>query len=605
MNANAPLALGSFGLPGTPQPAGGLTQARADALKQAFVDIKRAVRQISFNRHRPEAFGGWMSGPFEELSLLLRSGTLEVAIEVSTLTCEGTPILEDDQRELNIVYPLFQEGVRLLVFKPGMTLNELIQFYMGVCELDDPDKSEDLITRLWKKSFAHIEWVVVSLDDQVDADADEGALEALRARVSEEQRHLGDGVTNGSHLAKVSLQEIDAHIGQVMQIRTSAAYGGEADEGLCQALQAELVQDEAQLLDKVCALVLSVLRLPTSPSEEEDLLTALARVVDGLIAAGRFPAFMRLLTGIEQLVRSPDVPPQNIVIYKEALVQLGQLMSEARRVRAVNAALPQADEEALHAVGEYLHRLQPAAVPTLLELVESQKDPKLRRLLADAVVRVCRGNLTEVMERLSGARADFARELLYIIDRVNPDDKLDLYARLLKNEDAGLRNEVMASIARQGGPRAAALLVDIMRTHPVPQMRTGAMRLLPRFAGDRSVLRALIEEARHERFDERPELEKKALLVSLAQVEHPDALGFFQRAFEQKSGMFRKKQDEKKLLLVQALSAAASLPVLQLLVAVTKDDKTHSKEVIEAARHAALAIKQQLLGGAAARREGT
>lgn len=593
MTDSGPLALGSFGMPGAAQSTGGLTQAKAEALQQAFVDIKRAVRQISFNRHRPEAFGGWMAGPFESLSLLLRSGTLELAIEVSTLTCEGTNILEDDQRELNIVYPLFQEGVRLLVFKPGLTLNELIVFYMGVCHLDDADPSDDLLTRLWKESFEHIEWVVISLEDQGNTEADEEELEQLRSFVEEQQ--AGNNPA-GSYFAKVGVQELESHLGQIVQLRTTSGAGAEADEALCAVLHQELAADDERLLDKVCALLIATLRLPIVEHEAPDILTALQRVFDGLILAGKFSAIRRLLAGLEELGRSPQASSTNLQLYRDALSQLSKLMSEPRRVRSLVQVLQSGDPSALETVSDYVNRLLPEAVPALLDVIEQVKDGKHRRIFAEATALVCRGDLDEVMKRLSDARPEFARELLYIIDRVSPEDKLDLYGKLLDNPDAALRNEVLSAIAKVDGARPAQLLIRVMKTHSVPQMRTAAMRHLPRYGSERFVLKAFLEEAKEEDFDARPELEKKALLTALAQMEQPDARAFFQRVFDVKSGMFRKKVDEKKLLMIQALGAAGSVPALQQLVAVSKDDKKHSKEVLEAARLAAATVKQQLLG---------
>ena len=599
MTDSGPLALGSFGMPGGNQSTSGLTQAKTEALQQAFIDIKRAVRQISFNRHRPEAFGGWMSGAFESLALLLRSGTLELAIEVSTLTCEGTNVLEDDQRELNIVYPLFQEGVRLLVFKPGLTLNELIVFYMGVCELDDPDLSDDLLTRLWKESFEHIEWVVVSLEEQSGTEADEEELEQIRNFV-EDQQSIDTGGT-GSYFAKIGVQELESQLGQVVQLRTTTETGGEADEALSESLQRELEADDERLLDKVCALLIATLRLPIAEHEAPDILTALQRVFDGLILAGKFSAIRRLLAGLEELSRNPQSSSTNLQLYRDALTQLSKLMSEPRRVRALLQVLQSGDPSALDTVSDYVSRLLPDAVPALLDVVEQVKDGKQRRMIAEATATVSRGDLQEVMNRLEGARPDFARELLYIIERVSPEDKLALYGKLLDNEDAALRNEVLGAIAKTDGAQPAQLLVHVMKNHAVPQMRTAAMRHLPRYSHERFVLKAFLDEAKDEHFDSRPEIERKSLLTALAQMEQPEARTFFQRAFDQKSGMFRKKVDERKMLLIQALGAAASVPALQQLVAVSKDDKKHSKEVTEAAQKAATNVKRQLLGRGAGR----
>ena len=58
--------------------------------------------------------------------------------------------------------------------------------------------------------------------------------------------------------------------------------------------------------------------------------------------------------------------------------------------------------------------------------------------------------------------------------------------------------------------------------------------------------------------------------------------------------------DERRAL--SALQAAPGLPALQMLVEVAKDEKQHSKEVLEAALAAAHEVKRRIAGAEAAAR---
>ena len=91
--------------------------ARAvSASRDAFRELKKAVKTAAFNRHDPSKFAGYYARPHEMLSEILNEGNIDLKLEVSTLVWGEHHVLEDDDRENNLIYPMWQLGTRLLTF---------------------------------------------------------------------------------------------------------------------------------------------------------------------------------------------------------------------------------------------------------------------------------------------------------------------------------------------------------------------------------------------------------------------------------------------------------------------------------------------------------
>ena len=80
-------------------------------------------------------------------------------------------------------------------------------------------------------------------------------------------------------------------------------------------------------------------------------------------------------------------------------------------------------------------------------------------------------------------------------------------------------------------------------------------------------------------------------------MNHPSAREYIRSILNEKSGLLKsRKVDERKLLLIKALSSYAGIPALKQLSEIAGNKTQHSKEVLEAARDAALKMRDRLQG---------
>src|SRR4051812_21727941 len=104
-------------------------------LKKTFSELKKGIKNSVFNSHRKGDISSYLQPAHALLTeYLVTHGDVEVRLEVSTYLIGQEAVFEDDNAEQNIIYPLWQAGVRLLIFRRGLSLADLQRFYLLVAD---------------------------------------------------------------------------------------------------------------------------------------------------------------------------------------------------------------------------------------------------------------------------------------------------------------------------------------------------------------------------------------------------------------------------------------------------------------------------------------
>lgn len=571
--------------------------AAVKTLENAFEALARGLKGIAFNRHRRDAFLDYIQPAFDLFTRVLELGPLELKLEVSTLVWGHHHVLEDDTADRNLVYPLWQEGVRLLVLSPGMPIEELLRFYTIVIGVESRDPSEELLTRLWREELTHIDWVVMTDFALIEDNGAEEVEVEVEKVLTYLHRELTSDKGESISFARVSLDDLEMKLENLAQIRKTKIQQGSVALPEDQArLQGEILADEVLLLDKICGILFQVMELPASEQEVTDIAAAFEQLLDGLILGGKFSTIEKVIARLNQFAYRADLPLPNRELARNCNDTLTRLMLEGQRVRAVGTALNTGATKDLDGVKSYLVRLGPTATVQLLDLLDTLNAPHHRRVVADVLVEVGRYGVQLFANRLATASSNLAKELLHIIDRISPPNKLELFAGVLKHDNAVLRMEGLSAIGRTQDDKCFQIILDVFQRHEVAQMRAHAARILAGYAPERARV-PLLDAVRAEDFDQRPEGERRAIFGALARLEDEPTRHFLRGCLGEKATLLNKRRvEEKKLMVISALSTAPSIPTLQLLADVAKETKLHSKDTCEAARRAALGMRSRLLG---------
>jgi hypothetical protein len=183
--------------------------------------------------------------------------------------------------------------------------------------------------------------------------------------------------------------------------------------------------------------------------------------------------------------------------------------------------------------------------------------------------------------------------MLYIIDKLNPPDKLQIMAQLLKHPNLAIRLEALNTIGA-GSDETCRVYVLSALNDPDTQMRMTAARLLPNF-DMKAALKTLFGILNDPDFHKKPDKEQAAFFSALAMTNLPEASEFFRQQLRATSLLSKKKLAEHKRNIVNGLAMSGSISAYKLLKA-ELEVGIKEEEVAALAERVCGRLREKLLG---------
>jgi hypothetical protein len=577
-----------------------LKSRQAAEVKAVFDRLRRSMKQIALYRHNVDRYGEYLE-PYTQgmRELLDRNPIVSVKVDAMAYKIGQHIVFEDDSREGNLIFPLWSVGVRMLMFKSGCTAEELQKFFLLCMSASDTDKKgrEDIITSLWKAELEHIEYVVVEgFKALPDDDAEEVEIEVDKV-VAYLYRQLQSNSEDYLRFARISSEDLDLQLDSVDQMRGAIIQGVTATAADRARVQGMLVREDSRQLGKLVTVLFQLLELDTTEENYEDVAEAFIQLLDALILQENFTAIEQIRTRFAHSASKTHLTPAQRGMVDRCGERFRTRMGESQRVQAIGQILNTGLVKDVAGVRMYLQNLGYEAIIPLLEMLEGLQLLPNRRLVCDVLAELGRGFVDSFASRMNHPSSNMVKDMLYVIDKINPPNKFQIFATTLEHPNAILRLETLAVIGRSGTDECFEVIARVLRSHPDPHMRAQAARMLPNFPSEKGS-GMLLEMINHDAFDKVVDAEKKALFSALVQLRTPNVDAFLNHIFEAKSGIFAKKKvDDLKLLAIGAIESTPSIPGLQQLVAIAEDkEKRHSKDVKDTARAAIVNVKARMQG---------
>lgn len=582
--------------------------AKADSSKETlakeaapvFDKLKKSLKQISLYRHNVDRYGEYLE-PFTSgmADLLTRYPVVGLKLDAMGYKIGRSLVFEDDSRENNIVYPLWQNGIRLLMFKRGCSSDELQKFFLLCMQSGDAERKgrEDLITTLWKAELEHIEYVVVEgFKALPDEDLEEVEIEIEKV-VAYLYRQLQSNSDDYLRFARISSDDLDLKLDSIDQVRGAVIQGVTSTLADKARVQAGLVREEMRQLGKLVTVLFQLLELDTSEDNFEDVAEAFVQLLDALILQENFTAIDQICSRFLVSGKKTTLGAGQRDMVDRCAERFRSRMGESQRVQAIGQLLNTGIAKDADGVRRYLNSLGPEAIIPLLEMLETLQLLPNRRLVCDVLAELGRAYIDTFASRLNHTSSNFVKDIIYVIDKINPPNKFELFAAILEHPNAILRLETLSVIGRNGTDDCFPYIAKTLKSHPDAQMRAQAARMLPNFPPEMGAS-MLLQIIQGDGFDKIVDAEKKALFSALVQLRTTAVDAFVQGIFDAKSSLFAKKRvDDMKLLGIAGIENSPSIPGLQTLAAVAEDvQKRHSKDVRETARAAIVNVKARMGG---------
>lgn len=581
----------------TPSPEGGDVQQRILQLKEFFEKLNKSIKNISLYRHATAQYGKFLEPAFAAMdSLLQEHGNITLSVEQWTFKIHQAVVYDAEPTEQNLAFRFYRDGVRLLTFREGLDEQELLDFILlCLTNFKDPEfAGEDMVSLMWKQDLAHIEHVVMETFALGKSSSEETKIE-----VDKIVNYLYHSLTTVSkdslQFAHLSMDDLELELDNIEQVSGLRVEGEVLKQGDLEAIAKDLEQDLALMWQARFATVLLGL---FKGDLDEDLGS---RIEVGLVILIDSFLMLENLRGLEWLMRNlerisdRDIPLSSSLLLQHLRVRMADRISEPERVDHLAGVLEKsANQKQLDLARSLLKRLGPASVDTLLTALERMTRPEARAVMCDTLVAFGMDSLDKYIARLTSPKANYVRDMLAVIQEIDPPDKLKIAANLLQHPNLAIRLEALKVVAGSKSRTASAYLTKALRDSD-PQVRVTAARLLPQ--SDAGVAkRSLMALVAEDGFRERPSQEQMVIWSVLASLEDPDVFDYFREQLHSSSLMQKKQLAEMKKNLIKALASSVSIGVYRFLAS-EQGEGFKDDELQKLVERACVRMKERLLGG--------
>jgi hypothetical protein len=562
-----------------------------------FQLLNKSLKQIGLYRHNVAGYRQYLGPAYAALHKVVeQAGSIPLLVEQTGFRYLGQLVYQEQASELNLAFKFYRDGVRLLRFRQGLTEQELLDFIL-ICLTNFQSlefAQEDMVSLMWKRNFDHLEHVVMDTF-ALGAESTEQTQIEVDQIVDHLYRTMSTRTRDSLAFARLSVDDLDIEIKEIEQIAGLAIRGEPASPTDQIRFQHEAEEDLKQgNMRRLTAVLFRLFAEDLDTKLAEALPAVYTQLLDGFLLQDNLAAVEWLLDNLQAVLKQ-QVPAGSLALAQHILGHLGARMCDPERVDRLGEFLDVAVRpEQLAQVASYLARLSPRALGPLVAVLERLTRPEARALVCDRLAGYGPDHLDTYVNRLQTNKANFVRDLLSIIDRLQPPNKTQILAGLLAHPNLAIRIEALTSIGDGNDLAGSAHVMKALRD-PDAQVRTTAARLLPNF--DPGVaLRSLLEIAKEPTFEDKPDREQAAVFCSLAMLNVPPAIEYL-RGELHATGLLQKKHLAiRKRNIISGIASSGSITAYQLLRAELQQG-VKDKELSQLMERACARLKDRLLAG--------
>ncbi len=458
-----------------PQAGAGLEPQLVDALMQAMVKGLRATQLYLPNNPVYQQALQNVRAAFAPI--FQETPQLVLGVTESDLLLDKRAVLSQPNRADSIAWVLFKDGVRTVMFLPGVEEEEVSRFLTVIHQARTlpADASDDLLTLLWDQDFQYIRYDFVEL-----ASAD--AVPIPQAEAPEQQTVLQEQVRQ-QVVEEAGTPTVAEGLVSAEDFDSTLYFLDDAERArLAAEIDHEYKQD---LRGNILAMLFDLLELQTYSTVRAELISILENFIPYLLAVGDFRA-VALICREQRVVlqRAREVLPE----HQKALQEIPAKLSQPE---ALSQLLQSLDEAAVHPtedeLGELFREFRPEALESVLGWMPKLTNQRVRELLTGAARRLAGAYPAELTRVLGLADESVLLEAVRLAAHLKLPPVVPALGALFDGGSPQIKVAVVDALSTMGTPSAMQQLERAVDDED-RDVRIGAVRVLAA-RGHRNVLR--------------------------------------------------------------------------------------------------------------------
>jgi hypothetical protein len=495
-------------------------------------------------------------------------GDVELRVDPFRFFAGETVVYSNENQQESFAFRLFNDGIRSLAFRPGLTEQELGEFLEAMASTDSGSSdsgASDSVTRFWEKEFDHIRYSVAdALIDEPTVDektTDEKVEEILDPKMNM-YRGAGEESDEDAYQATGTEElKITLNMNGVGEMFSNRVVLTENDLKAIQEDLTECEQLERLALDFV-DMVLAVLQEENDKAEFEKTLEALGTVLDHNLLQGEIRIASMIMEAVHDFPRRPI---QMAKLDPALLSWTLKILWPAARIDLLFQSLSQQPKGTAEDVEKLFCALDPSAVPFLLNRVPSLPDPGLRQAACRGIAALHKGDVGLFARMLASREPQVVQSALEVLSHLKNEKVLDLIIPFIARGGGEHRKGAIELLSGYPNPKSLKLLYGLL-DDPSEEIRTLALKTLSS-ATDKEAARQVLAYINRPDFDQKSFQERKAFFHCVAKIAKDDFIPHLENVLNMKVWFRKPEVDEQYRLAAYGLEMVGSRNAIGVLEA--------------------------------------
>jgi len=478
------------------------------------------------------------------LKLFAFQDRISFEIMQNVILFELEEVFHSASQENNISLFLFQDGIREVTFKNGLTRDEVLGFIHVVTSGGTLEETgDDIVTRMWEHSFNHIRCIVYETEMLSTVGLDESVGESYP-----DARDFPSELSK-AHKDAFSKQEEEDGFPDIIEF---------SDEDLI-SLRDEIDSNHADKTGKFLAIALELFLLAETEEDCEEIENIIKKALDCALEKGQLAVLADFFTNVKlaYLYTAPESR------FKENLFGILSSFSSERFLAKVGSLLDSGlrlDEETF---GKLTYLLDKGSIPILIKLLEYLDTISARKTVVNILSKIGKLDVSAITEGLGDDRWYVVRNIVIVLRKIGDTLANRHLLKIVDHKDPRVRREAVMAFAQISGGEAIEVLSKALDDwdQSVRQAALGALTEL----GILPVKTLLMERVQRRSFLGRDYEEKKFYFRALLNYNDDDVRELLGEMLFKKRFFRKMKNDEIRAALAYSIGLKGDKGFLPLL----------------------------------------
>lgn len=472
---------------------------------------------------------------------MARFGDLQLKVGPFALWYKGAELYQNLDPKESMAFRMSSDGIRVLLFSQGLTERELSEF-LEIVGFERPGQNDDdIVTRLWEKSFPHIACLLEDDFAEIESLEEEGEESgSQQGALSEIFRELA---CNPLPIPRVIPQHL-------------LMLTGEEASWLRKAKQADARRNS---LDDVINILAAVLAGVKDPETFRDFTDITVNLTVNMFLAGEIGHALRLVRFLHQMLTLASIAPDQRQLIARALAGI---LSE-KTLRVLQEAIDGGESVSQVELSELLQIFGLPSLGAICELLGRVETRQMRKVVVEVLIELGKENPEVFAPFLSDPRWYLVRNVVFVLSQIGTPVALKMVVGLITHKESRIRKEVLGFLERFADPKARTYLLKFLRDD-ASSLRIRALQILARerlpFA-----LKAALALTTADDFKAKGIDEKKAVYEALGELGSEQMLPLFRGMLLKKLWFTRTMQRDSAICAVAGLLKVRNGAALELL----------------------------------------